>query len=196
MADGVEIELWRADESGAGQLSADLSMLAEVLHASVHAGASVSFLLPFSKEEAEAFWLDKVLPGARAGTRRVLVARIGLRIVGTVQLDLGTPPNQRHRAEVLKLLVHPDFRNRGVARALMTELEGVARQEGRTLLTLDTRPGDKAEPLYRSLGYLLAGVIPNYARAPHAAVLEPTSFMYKELALQEPSREPRQPSSF
>ncbi|MFP3656833.1 GNAT family N-acetyltransferase, partial [Burkholderia sp. SIMBA_052] len=76
------------------------------------------------------------------------VARLGDAIAGTVQLDYDTMPNQRHRAEVRKLLVHPAFRRRGVARALMMELESHARRLERSLLTLDTRTGDSAEPLY------------------------------------------------
>jgi ribosomal protein S18 acetylase RimI-like enzyme len=156
-------------------------MLAEVLHACVHAGASISFVLPFSLEDARAFWQEQVFPRIAAGTRRVLIARLDGKIAGTVQLDLATPPNQLHRAEVLKLLVHPDARRRGIGRALMLALEDAARAEGRTLLTLDTRTGDRAEPLYRSLGYVLAGVIPNYARGPLSGEFEATSFMYREL---------------
>jgi len=159
----------------------DIERLAEVLHAAVHAGASVSFVVPFSLDDSRAFWRDHVLPRIAAGTRRVLIARLDGKIAGTVQLDLATPPNQRHRAEVLKLLVHPDARRRGIGRALMLALEDVARVEGRTLLTLDTRTGDRAEPLYLSLGYILAGVIPSYARGPLSPDLEPTGFMYKEL---------------
>jgi GNAT superfamily N-acetyltransferase len=156
-------------------------MLGEVLHAVVHVGAGVSFIVPFSLDEARAFWLDKVLPSVRARTRRVLVARCGGRIVGTVQLDLAVPPNQQHRAEVAKLLVHPTARRRGVARALMMALEGVAQSEGRTLLTLDTWTDGHAERLYRSLGYIAAGVIPRYARGSLTPQLEGTTIMYKEL---------------
>lgn len=133
-------------------------------------------------EDAQAFWRDKVLPGVGAGTRRVLVARSEAEIVGTVQLNLDVPRNQRHRAEVSKLLVHPKARRRGIARALMTKVERLAQSEGRTLLTLDTRRADLAEPLYRSMGYVLAGVIPRHARGPLQPELEDTSIMYKELA--------------
>jgi GNAT superfamily N-acetyltransferase len=112
----------------------------------------------------------------------VLVARAGDRIVGTVQLDLSVPPNQQHRAEVAKLLVHPSARRRGIARALMVALEAAARSERRTLLTLDTWTGGSAEPLYLSLGYVVAGVIPRYARGSLTPRLEPTTIMYKELA--------------
>jgi len=169
-------------EWGRGEASeADLEMLGEVLHSCVEAGASVSFVMPFSMEEARAFWRDSVLPEILGGRRRVLVARSGEKIVGTVQVVLATPPNQRHRAEILKLLVHAEARRGGIGRALMAAAEELARAEGRTLLTLDTRTGDKAEPLYRSMGYVVAGVIPRYARGPGTAELEATSILYKEL---------------
>ena len=161
--------------------SEDLDQLAEVLHAAVHAGASVSFVLPFSIEEARAFWVSKL----SSPKRRCLVARNAARndgsIVGTVILDLDTTPNQQHRADVAKLLVHPDARRQGIARALMLALEVAARAEGRTLLTLDTRTGDSGEPLYLSLGYTVVGIIPRHARAPDSTGLESTTLMYKEL---------------
>jgi GNAT superfamily N-acetyltransferase len=175
----IAIERWKPH--GANTPASDVDAPAELLHAAVHAGASVSFVLPFSREEARAFWCGKAIPDVLSGGTRMLVARAAGRIVGTVQLELPWPPNQRHRAEVKKLLVHPDWRRNGIARLLMSALENEARAEHRTLLTLDTRTGDKAEPLYLSLGYMVAGVIPGYARAPEAPVLEPTTFMYKTL---------------
>lgn len=177
----IQIEEWRPDVHAAASAEQDIEMLADVLHAVVHTGAGVSFVVPFSHADARAFWIDKVLPGVCAGTRRVLVARSGARIVGTVQIDVGTPPNQPHRAEVMKLLVHPDARRRGIARALMAALEDVARSAGRTLLTLDTWTGGYAESLYTSLGYVTVGVIPRFARGSVTPELEPTTIMYKEL---------------
>lgn len=157
-------------------------MLGDVLHSVVHTGAGVSFIVPFSEDEARGFWTGKVLPNVRAGSCRMLVARWGERIVGTVQMEFPWPPNQPHRAEVAKLLVHPDARRRGIARALMIALEGLARAEGKTLLTLDTWTGGAAEGLYRSLGYVTVGVIPRFARGSVTPELEPTTIMYKELA--------------
>src|SRR5688500_18549093 len=146
-------------------------MLSDVLHSVVHDGAGVSFIVPFSLDDARAFWRDSVAPGVRAGTRRVVVARQHDRVVGTVQVDLGLPANQQHRGEVAKLLVHPLARRQGIARALMLALEEIARAERRTLLTLDTA-GRAAEALYRSLGYQVAGVIPRYARGSLSPELE------------------------
>jgi len=181
----IQVEEWHADASRAASLDTEIDMLAEILHAVVHAGAGVSFFIPFSIDEARAFWVDKILPQVRAGTRRVLVARHNERIVGTVQLDLEVPPNQLHRAAVAKLLVHPAARRRGIAKALMTALEDIAQAEGRTLLTLDTVSGSNAELLYRSLDFIAVGVIPRYARGALTPELEGATIMYKELTPAE-----------
>jgi ribosomal protein S18 acetylase RimI-like enzyme len=163
----------------AADLADHISELGALLHDCVHAGASISFVLPYSRENGEAFWRRKVLPGLEEGGTVLLVAREGTRIAGTVQLDCDTPPNQPHRAEVRKLLVHPDFRRRGIARLLMIELERVAAERRRSLLTLDTRTGDKAEPLYASMGYRTAGIIPGFCRDPFVDRLDATTIMYK-----------------
>src|SRR5260370_41821698 len=113
-ADQIRIERWRPDSS---RLAGDLEMLAGVLHACVHAGASVSFTLPFSRDDAKAFWHDKVLPAVKGGSCYALVApHPEPKIRGTVQLDLPTPSNPSPRAEDRKLLVPPDARRRGIAR--------------------------------------------------------------------------------
>jgi GNAT superfamily N-acetyltransferase len=182
----IKIEEWRSDDSRTALVAGEIEMLSEVLHAVVHAGASVSFFTPFSIAEARAFWIDKVLPQVRDGKRRVLLARdnsVSDLIVGTVQLELEMPPNQQHRAGVAKLLVHPAARRRGVGRALMIALEELARAEARTLLTLDTVAGGNAETLYRSLDFITAGIIPRYARGALTPTLEGTTIMYKELTI-------------
>ena len=165
----------------APDIARHLSSLGALLHACVHAGASINFVLPFSQSQSEAFWRDKVMPAVRAGGRTLLVADDGQRIVGSVQLDTDTPPNQPHRAEVAKLMVHPDFRRRGIARTLMVELQRLARAQQRSLITLDTRTGDSAEPLYASLGYRTAGIIPGYCRDTVEDRLDATTIMYKAL---------------
>lgn len=165
----------------AAGIVASLGELARLLHAAVHAGASINFILPFPPEEAEAFWTEKVVGPAGRGGLLVLVARREGRIVGSVQLDTDTPPNQAHRAEVRKLMVHPDFRRQGIARRLMAAVEALAARRGRSLLTLDTRTGDTAEPLYASLGYQTAGIIPGYCRDTLSDRLDGATFMYKWL---------------
>ena len=164
-------------DAAAGYLDA----LGRLLHACVLDGASVGFVLPFTEADGVAYWRDRVLPGVAAGTGLLLVAHVDNRLAGTVLLDCDTMPNQPHRAEVRKLLVHPAYRRRGIARALMTALERLAATRGRRLLTLDTRTGDSAEPLYTALGYQTSGVIPGYCRDPSTDALDPTTIMYKTL---------------
>lgn len=166
----------------AGDIEVNLNGLTEILHDSVMAGASINFILPYEAADATRFWMDKVLPGVRGGTLVLLVALVDGKIAGTVQLDCDTPPNQPHRAELRKLIVHPGFRSRGIARALMAEIESVAASRGRSLITLDTRTGDKAEPLYTSLGYVTVGIVPAYSRDVFEDRFDDCTFMYKRLA--------------
>ena len=163
----------------------DLPALAQLLHACVEHNASVGFVQPFSLEAAAAFWQGQAASVA-AGERILLLARDRGRVVGTVQLIPAGMPNGRHRAEVAKLLVHPDARRQGIARALMVQVEQEARARGMRLLVLDTRSGDVAEQLYLSLGYHISGQIPDYVLSPRsqgaAPVWEPTTVMFKALA--------------
>lgn len=174
-------DVLKIDQFSPEALQANLAGLTEILHASVMAGASINFIVPYEEADAAQFWTDKVLPGLKGGKLVMLVAWVDGRIAGTVQLDCDTPPNQPHRAEVRKLMVHPGFRNRGIARALMAEIEAIAAARGRSLITLDTRTGDKAEPLYLSLGYTTFGIVPGYARDVFEERWDDCSFMYKRL---------------
>jgi ribosomal protein S18 acetylase RimI-like enzyme len=157
-----------------------IDRLAEILHACVHEGASVGFVLPFAMDEARRYWRDKVAPSHATGVKLVLVATLGGDVAGTAQLDLDSMPSKRHHAEVSKVLVDPRFRRSGVARALMGEIERRAAKEGRWLLTLETA-GDAAEALYRSLGYALGGTLPSYARDAFEDRYDATRLMYKDL---------------
>ena len=161
-------------------LAGAVERLGQILHACVHEGASIGFVLPFEKTEARAYWLERVAAAHAAGSKLVLIATLDGAIAGTAQLDLDAMPSKRHHAEVSKVLVDPGFRRAGVGRALMQEIERRAANEGRWLLTLDTA-GDAAEALYRSLGYRLAGAIPNYARNAFEDSYEATRIMYKDL---------------
>jgi GNAT superfamily N-acetyltransferase len=138
------------------------SRLADILIACVEAGASVSFLPPLSRERAKAFW-HRAAKEVGTGQRVLLAAWRDATMVGTGMLDLATPENQPHRAEIQKILVHPCARRSGVGRRIMQALEQSATTVGRTLLTLDTRAGDAGEALYRAGGWHQAGRIPNYA---------------------------------
>jgi GNAT superfamily N-acetyltransferase len=157
----------------------NLDALAEVLADCVDGGASVSFMAPFSKADAVEFFL-KLLPSIERGERILLAAFVGSELVGTVQVILATPPNQPHRADVAKMLVHRSARRQGIAHQLMIAAEEQARAAGKTLLVLDTVTGGDAERLYERLGWTRVGVIPNYALFPDGRFCDTTVF-YKQL---------------
>ena len=100
-------------------LREQLDALAAVLVDCVVSGASVSYMTPFSHAEARGVF-EVVAEEVEFGRRLLLAAFRGGELVGTVQVILALPPNQPHRGEIAKLLVHRSARGRGVARALMT----------------------------------------------------------------------------
>jgi ribosomal protein S18 acetylase RimI-like enzyme len=75
-------------------------------------------------------------------------------------------PNQPHRADVAKLIVHRRSRRNGIGKQLMESIEDAAREAGFTLLTLDARQDGVAVRLYRRIGWTEVGVIPRYALNP------------------------------
>lgn len=154
--------------------------LAGILAKCVHEGASLGFVLPFTIEDATAYWCDLVAT-VTSRSRRLIVARLDDHVVGTLQLILVMPPNGGHRAEMAKLMVDPAFRRRGIAQSMLRLAESLARLEGRNLLIATTRRSGPTEHIIASLGFKLAGVVPHYVRSPHGQLTD-TSFMYKDLS--------------
>jgi ribosomal protein S18 acetylase RimI-like enzyme len=155
-----------------------VEQLADVLLDAVSSGAGVSFMSDVSADEARAWW-RKTFSASSAKTV-ILVARDERGVVGTVQLQPSWAPNQPHRADVAKLIVHRRARGRGIARALMQELERHARAQRFTLLLLDTCKGTPAERLYTSLGWIRVGEVPHFALNPDGSWCD-TVFFYKQL---------------
>jgi GNAT superfamily N-acetyltransferase len=155
--ENVEIRLAEAPE-----IERRSGELAEILIDCVDGGASVSFLPPLAASEAEAFWRG-VGRGVAAGDRVLIVAERAAAWVGTVQVLLAMPPNQPHRGELAKMLVHRSARRRGIGARLLARAEKVALERGKTLLVLDTWRGGDAERLYRRAGWQRVGVIPGFA---------------------------------
>ncbi len=151
--------------------------LSGLLVATVEDGASVGFLPPLSMDDALAYW--SAIPD---GLTILLVLEQDGRIVGTVQGQLAPKANGSHRAEIARLLVHPDARRQGHARRLMTAIEEALREAGRWLIVLDTRDGDPSNALYQALGYELAGRIPDYARSADGSFAA-TCLYYKRLPI-------------
>jgi ribosomal protein S18 acetylase RimI-like enzyme len=106
-------------------------------------------------------YLDRIADAAsRARVATILVALDGDRIVGSATLELGErvddddPPLRPDEAHVRMLGVHPEARRRGVAAALLADIEDRARRAGRSRITLHTTPRMRpAQMMYERLGY-------------------------------------------
>jgi ribosomal protein S18 acetylase RimI-like enzyme len=154
----------------APDVARDRAALSALLVDAVDSGASIGFLPPLGEGAA-----------LRDGSCLLLVARPPEGgVVGSVQLDLALRANARHRAEVMRLIIHRRARRQGLGRALMLAIEEHARRRGRTTLVLDTRHGDPSERLYQSLGWALAGTIPRYTPSARGT-LDATAIYYRLL---------------
>ena len=155
-----------------------INELSDVLIDCVEGGASVSFMLPLSRDDA-ANHFAKVIASIARGETVLIAAKLDGRIVGTVQLGLDMPPNQPHRGDIKKLLVHRRARHHGIGAALMARAEAEAKARGRALLVLDTA-GAEAERLYVRTGWQRVGVIPDYAMWPAGGFCD-TTFFWKKI---------------
>jgi GNAT superfamily N-acetyltransferase len=167
-----QLEVRRLDPAEARE---QLDALARVLADCVAGGASVGYMEPFSQADARAVYEDYVRD-AEQGRRIILGAFVNDELVGTAQLVLAVPPNQPHRAEVARVLVHRAARRRGIAQRLMERLEQEARAAGKTLLVLDAVTGGDAARLYERIGWNTVGVIPKYALYPDGRACDTTVF--------------------
>lgn len=156
-----------------------IDALADVLIDCVEGGASVSFMLPITRDRAVAFW-RRVADGVAAGERALLVAEDAQGLCGTVQLILDLPENQPHRADLAKMLVRRRVRRQGLGAALVRAAESTARECGRTVLVLDAVTGGDAARLYERLGWVPVGAIPRYALMPEGGFCSTTVF-YRHL---------------
>lgn len=154
--------------------------LAGLLVDAVLAGASVNFVWPMDQDKAESWW-DGALASHARGERLILTAEADGRVDGTVQLVPAGQPNQAHRADIAKMLVHRRARRQGLGEALLRAAEAGAARLGRTLLTLDTSTGSDAERLYAKLGWTRLGAIPGYSTSVDGGRRDPATFFYKAL---------------
>lgn len=155
--------------------------LSQTLIETVHTGGAIGFMSPVPVDIAHDFWMNTVRQEIERGHRKLFVALIDGRAVGSVQLLFCSQANQPHRCEVAKMMVHPNARQRGVGKALMQVLTATAIEQKKSLITLDTKIGDVAETLYRAFGFESAGIIPNYAYDPDGNARHSTLYMYKLL---------------
>lgn len=161
------------------EAEAAIPALSDILADCVNDDASVGFMQPYDVADAAPYWAD-VARAVAGGATLLMVAEVDGTILGTVQVGLAQMPNQPHRGDLKKLLVHRSGRGKGLARQLMQAAEGEAAAREKTLLVLDTATGSPAEEIYPKLGWTRVGIIPDYALWPQGGLCDTTIF-YKRL---------------
>lgn len=157
-----------------------LEEFTELLRDGIDGGASMSFIAPLDLDFARGYWL-KIANQVGTRERIVLAAFDGERVVGSVQLSFDMPPNQPHRVDLQKMLVHSSMRRRGLGAQILAAADEAVRESGRTLIVLDTARGSDAERLYERCGYQRVGVIPNFSLNYDGSGMIDTVYFYKEL---------------
>ncbi|KAI9172749.1 Acetyltransferase [Paramyrothecium foliicola] len=151
--------------------------------------SSIGFRAPLSDADATEYWTslwtNSLAASPRPGAPVLLfvVTPAGSathQVLGSVQLACNPKQTHSHKAEVVKLLVHPDARGQGMATKLMNNLEHVALGLGRTMLVLDTATKTPARQFYLNAGWREWGICPDYATSA-VGNLEDCSFFCKFL---------------
>ncbi|KAH8598705.1 acyl-CoA N-acyltransferase [Bisporella sp. PMI_857] len=127
-------------------------------------GSSIGFHAPLSLSSASTYWsqLSSSI-SSQILHLFILTYDTSPEILGTVQLSIIPKATHLHRAEVVKLLVRPDARRKGIARMLMLHIEQFAKETGREMLTLDTATETPARDMYKRLGWEEWGTCRSYA---------------------------------
>jgi ribosomal protein S18 acetylase RimI-like enzyme len=97
----------------------------------------------------------------RTRPENVVVAELDGRAIGWGKIEHPTAlPSSEHVWHVTGLAVHPEFEGRGAGRALMEALIAEARRRGGSRMTLRVfAPNERAQRLYKALGFELEGVM-------------------------------------
>ena len=122
----------------------DIGPLIEVFRAAV----LVTARRDYSEEQVRAWApdeIDSVIWAKRYDTRLAWVAEIDTCVVGFVELEA--------RGHVDMMYVHPAHQRRGIATALLAELEGKAREEGADRLF--TEASITARPFFERRGFVV-----------------------------------------
>lgn len=127
-------------------------------------GSQSALLEVFSPEEIFTFSAEEL---AKPDVTFLVARDEGQALACVAMVDCGT------YAEVKRLYVPPAGRGRGLARALMAEIETRARHSGKNWIRLET--GEvlvAAVALYKSMGYRVCGPFGDYPEHPASLFME------------------------
>jgi GNAT superfamily N-acetyltransferase len=121
------------------------------------AGGAVGFE-PASAEADIRAAADHVVAEVAAGREIMLALGDAAAPTGVVFLRPGTQSTTEHRADLLRLMVHPDQQGGGLGRTLVDAAVAESRALGLETLLLSARGGTTLPDFYTRLGWTAVGV--------------------------------------
>jgi ribosomal protein S18 acetylase RimI-like enzyme len=140
----------------------DPDQVHRVLTAVLELGGAVGWVTVPDRAESDR-WLAERVAEVAAGWSRVALVSAGGRLAGIGRWSWYASPAVAVNADVRQVMVHPEARGRGLARALVAALVEDAREHGVETLTLDVRGNNHAAmALYETFGFQVAGRLPDF----------------------------------
>lgn len=122
----------------------------------------------------EAFTKQQIIYLLKDCNSTGLVARANGEIVGFAIARVDVQGNTVY-GHILTVDVAPDYRGKGIARRLLSEIEGMLRNKGVLECRLEVREGNLAAlRLYQQLGYMKVGKLDMYYGNAHGLYLKKT----------------------
>ena len=149
---------WVTDSTVATERS-----LIELVDCATADGGTLGFASPMKEEEAQSF-LNGLRHRVADGNAHVLLGTSEGRPVFLAILSLNEMPNCRHRAELSKGVVRPDFRGRHLVEIAFAKIVQRSALLGIDQLVLDVRENSRAHILWQRFGFVTYGVLEDYAR--------------------------------
>ena len=159
--------------------SGDMNDLCDATDAAIEGGGGFGWVKLPSRDLLERYWHGMMTMPARI----LFVARLDGVICGTAILILPSRSNeaQSFAGTITSVFVAPWARGHGLARMLVEAVESSAKEEGLGVINLDVRETqDAAIKLYETMGYILFGKHPVYARVEGQTI--PGRYYYKEIS--------------
>lgn len=134
-----------------------------LINSTVGDGGTLGYANAMSESEADGF-LQGLQRRLHGGECHVFLGRSFDRPAFLVILTLNGMVNCRHRAELSKGVVHPDYRGHRLVQLAFREIVLRAEGLGVEQLVLDVREGSRAHALWQRFGFESYGILDDYAR--------------------------------
>lgn len=134
-----------------------------LVNLAIHDGGTLGFSNLLEQQESEDL-LESMRHRVNAGEAHVLIGTSESTPVMLAVLSLNGMHNCRHRAEISKGIIHPQFRGRRLVMFGLQKIVERAEIFGISQLVLDVRENSRAHALWERMGFSTYGVLDDYAR--------------------------------